>query len=595
MSKTDKNVGNLIDNAERIAVLGSPSSTIELNLDVMAEASLKKLVGSMGIFRYIQDGFDNYALGQITEVKLINVWTQDPTMRGLIRRKGRVDPITERHDTHIGKMMISAVFQQTAKGDIEPSSLATVPCTGTFVREVNDEILNGLIQEYQKEIFYLGRIYGGNVLLPLWFKHFGKDKGGIGEAYHLGIFGKTGSGKSVLAKMMILGYARHKNMSIFILDPQGEFSKEYMENEIFKRLLDEDFDKKVEVVSLHNLVISGQKLFSEILKVSNFIKSNLRVIGDDNQDRAAKQIIRILNGKIRGQRNLNYDSSKVNPWHYYKKDVFDKVWDVLKTNDSVQRQIYKSDSQRLDMVASIESADAEEVYDEWKKIANLFSYENRKNTKIIKDLIEEITSIEKKSKVIIIDLSKEKVPEDIFWNEEIQFIVIKDVLEKLTYYAENQYKQGNSLNTLVVIDEAHRLAPNERTDNFYLEEIKKLLKDGARTTRKYGLGWLFISQTLSSLYKEIIQQMRVYVFGYGLGWGTELRALEEIIGGNKQAKNLYQSFRDPQSGLGKKEYPFMILGPISPLSFSSLPLFFNAFNYPEVYFEKNNFNFSKDK
>ncbi|MFX0211443.1 MAG: helicase HerA domain-containing protein, partial [Candidatus Hodarchaeota archaeon] len=37
-------------------------------------------------------------------------------------------------------------------------------------------------------------------------------------------------GKSVLAKMMITGYLRHKNMSIYILDPQGEFSNEFSSN-----------------------------------------------------------------------------------------------------------------------------------------------------------------------------------------------------------------------------------------------------------------------------------------------------------------------------------------------------------------------------
>ena len=129
--------------------------------------------------------------------------------------------------------------------------------------------------------------------------------------------------------------------------------------------------------------------------------------------------------------------------------------------------------------------------------------------------------------------------------------------------------------------------------NIISEKKKEILKtiDSARTTRKYGLGWLFISQTLNSLHKEINQQMRVQIFGFGLGWGNELRALKEIIGGNKNAINLYQSFRDPQSGLGKREYPFMILGPISPLSFSSLPLFFNAFDYPKEYFKENKFNF----
>ncbi|MFW9873967.1 MAG: hypothetical protein ACFFG0_12745 [Candidatus Thorarchaeota archaeon] len=157
--------------------------------------------------------------------------------------------------------------------------------------------------------------------------------------------------------------------------------------------------------------------------------------------------------------------------------------------------------------------------------------------------------------------------------------------------AEEKFKQNEILNTLIVIDEAHRLAPRERSDNEELENVKASLIDGIRTTRKYGLGWMFISQTLSSLDRRIIEQLRIYLFGYGLGWGVERQALREIIGGAEDAIRLYQMFRDPQSGIGTKQYPFMTIGPISPLSFSGTPLFFNALNYPEdflrINFEKN--------
>jgi len=98
------------DNAEKIGVIGSPSSTGELTIDILGTAVNKRLVGNLSIFNYIQEGQDHYALGQITEITMKNVWTEDPTMRGLIRQKGRVDPITERQDTHTANMIISSVF-----------------------------------------------------------------------------------------------------------------------------------------------------------------------------------------------------------------------------------------------------------------------------------------------------------------------------------------------------------------------------------------------------------------------------------------------------------------------------------------------------
>ena len=98
---------------------------------------------------------------------------------------------------------------------------------------------------------------------------------------------------------------------------------------------------------------------------------------------------------------------------------------------------------------------------------------------------------------------------------------------------------------------------------------------------------MFISQTLSSLARDILTQIRVFFFGFGMGWGSELDSLREIIGGNREAIRLYQQFTDPQSAIRKKEYPFMTSGPISPLSFSGTPLFFNALEYPDEFFKKN--------
>ena len=95
---------------------------------------------------------------------------------------------------------------------------------------------------------------------------------------------------------------------------------------------------------------------------------------------------------------------------------------------------------------------------------------------------------------------------------------------------------------------------------------------------------MFISQSLASLDYEILRQLRLYFFGYGLSWGSERRVLEDLVGGGSHIQ-LYQSFRDPQTSAiyGRKEYPFMVYGPISPLSSSGAPLFFTALHYSEEF------------
>jgi hypothetical protein len=177
----------------------------------------------------------------------------------------------------------------------------------------------------------------------------------------------------------------------------------------------------------------------------------------------------------------------------------------------------------------------------------------------------------------------------LLWNETIQALVIRRVLEGVRWVAERAFKENRSLNTLVITDEAHRLASRDDPGNSERAAIRNILIDAARTTRKYGVGWMFISQTLSSLHKEIVEQLRIFFFGFGLGMGTEFKALSELVGGRSNSLDLYQLFRDPHSSFdtASREYSFMTIGPVSPLSFAGTPLFFNSFNRVEDFLVAN--------
>ncbi len=530
-------------------------------MDILGTAADKGLVGGLSMFRFTQDGTDHYALGQITEINLRNVWSEDPTMRGLIRQKGRVDPITERQDTHTASLLVSAVFGKTVDG-FEPSMLGTVPATGTPVRLVSEQIMNDLLSEYSKELFFLGKAYGSNVHLPMWFKHFGFGEGGAGEAYHIGIFGKTGSGKSVLSKMLMLGYSRHKQMTIFVLDPQGEFAK-IRDEPVIGDTLKNKLGKEVKVYDLHNLVLTGDTLFKKVLILSRFL-DRLGIIHDDNKGRASDQIDAILHGR---RADLFRVPDGTKPWHYHRRDVFDVVWQALQS-EQVLANIYTTQDLR-------------------ERVRALFTYEDKVDSMKVKELTKSVTQ-QARGQVIVINLSETDVPADVYWNDDVRMIVINEFLESLTAEAKGAFKRGKTLNTLVVLDEAHRLAPREKQENPEFELVKATLKDAVRTTRKYGLGWAFVSQTLSSLDREIINQIRVYILGFGLAYGIELQALREIIGGNDEAIRLYQMFKDPQSSPKRKEYSFMTVGPVSPLSFSGIPLFFTALHYPDDFVKSNN-------
>jgi len=86
-------ISALIEGAERLGVIGSPSSTSQLALDILGTAVARKLVGELALLEYAQDEAAHYALGQITEIELRNIWHEDPTMRSLIRQRGRVEAV----------------------------------------------------------------------------------------------------------------------------------------------------------------------------------------------------------------------------------------------------------------------------------------------------------------------------------------------------------------------------------------------------------------------------------------------------------------------------------------------------------------------
>lgn len=586
MAQDPQYLDGIIDETERVGVVGSPSSTAELALDILGSAVMRKLVGELALFRFSQDASSHYALGQITEVQLRNIWHEDPTMRSLIRQRGRVDAVSERQDTHLGQMGISAVFRKGGAAGYEPSILGTVPPTGTPIHLVTDRVLDELLRPYRDQIFYLGHVYGSRPRLPLWFKHFGRGPDGAGEAYHLGIFGKTGSGKSVLAKMILLAYARYPRMALLVIDPQGEFARDLRDG-----VADREFPlplkdvireqgKETFVLSVRNLVLDRWDLFRQILAQSRFFRE-LQIMTQDKVDTACDQFAEALR-----------KTSGITLATLHERNVFDKGWNLLK-QDKLRNKIYAREGAAAERFKdAVNEANPNELYEGiWLPVARLFHEDRKAGRRTVEQALSWLLDMSKpKRPLLVVDVSREQA-EGLLWNDTIQALVIKRLLEGVTLTAESLYKDNHSLDALVVIDEAHRLAPREfpREDDA-ARDVRSVLIDAARTTRKYGLGWLFISQTLSSLHPEILQQLRIFFFGFGLGLGQEFQSLRQLVGSSGTALDLYQLFRDPHSAFDtrSRQYSFMTIGPVSPLSFSGSPLFLNAFNTVEAFLQANN-------
>jgi len=591
-----KQLGAVIAQTECLGVIGSPSRTSELAVDVVGTAVGRKLVGELAMFPFRQDGVAHYALGQITEIELRNVWHEDPTMRSLIRQRGRVDAVSERQDTHLGKMTISAVFKHTSvptgASDMsdgtsyEPSIMGTVPSTGTTIHLVNDDVLETVLHRYKEQIFYLGHVYSSTPKLPLWFKHFDRGPDGAGESYHIGIFGKTGSGKSVLAKMALCAYMRYKHMGLLIVDPQGEFAKDFRgggsgEMRIPLAGVAKQFKKHVVLLSVRNLVLDRWELFEEILFESDFFQQLTMPKGDNRRDACAKLADELRKKEVRLE-------------DLHGRAAFNTAWSIL-ADAKVQQVFYRTAASRDRFESARADANPDDFFQyQWQPVTALFD-KSRKNAKTVEAALNWLLDLSPQGGVrpiLVIDLSREQA-QGLFWTDMIQSLVIKRLLDGITLTAERRFQEGHEkgLNTLVLMDEAHRLAPRQLPEKgSAVAGVRSVLIDAVRTTRKYGLGWLFISQTLSALHSEILQQLRIQFFGFGLSMGQEFQALRQLVGGDESALRLYGLFRDPHSSfdISSRQYSFMTIGPISPLSFAGTPLFFNAFNTVESFLVTNN-------
>lgn len=576
-----------------IGVVGSPSTNTELTLDLLQEAIEERLVGALVAFGATQSGLPITSVGQVVGIELRNKWHEDSVFRNLVKRTGEIPPITCRQDTRTASLIVGATFRKQAEA-FEPDVLGMVPSTGTRVSRVDQALLDSLLSVYQKEIFYLGQAYANDVLYPMWFKHFGSGPGGTGEAYHIGVFGKTGSGKSGLAKQMLCAYARHPQMGILVIDPQGEFSLELSGTRVGQQGLPLDeivgaTGREIRRYRISDIQLDDWTTFEEMLVSLRFlVHLGIPIRSADNSRKGAEVIRNTLDGKHRLDTLGSLDIMKIALEAITDNYNATYVYSAARAKELITRiQRILADKDKLTKAFEGSWKPICQLFERGEGRKRLFNFGSNIDPGII-DLLLGSIDTDQPRPLVVIDISRQGNPA--FWSEELQRRVLAKLLNILVHQASLSLTTQRSANILVLLDEAHRHAPSGRLEEEgEAERLRALLRRAIRETRKYGIGWFFISQTLGGMDNEILQQLRVLAFGFGLAMGTEFDRLRDFAGGDKRALELYQSFRDPQSFPRRElqEFPFMAVGPISPLAFSGRPLFFSAFTDPEEFLKHN--------
>jgi len=539
---------NKNNSLERIGVTSSPSTTTEISIDITStsEHPNPSLLGKMVFVKMKEAGQEVLALGQITSVETRNRWHEDMAFKGVIKQQGSLPNLSGTADTRLANISVQSCFTHF-QGNVPPTGhvLAISPSTGQKVEKMNDTFMRNLVSGYGEAIQYIGTIYGSeDVNMPMWFKHFGKTKGdedhtAAGDALHIGVFGKTGSGKTVMSSLMLLSYARNKKMNILVFDPQGQFYKDtelLPSNKKLSEAIKSIGAKYTTYKLIKNISLPNDfELFGNLLLESDYIRQAFNLTTDDKKEDMKRLIVNYL--------NYLFNNNRIRT---IKDIILNNMLDYLQKERNVNR-IYQTKTTRERLTQSIQDARDDQMRRSiFDRVYKLFT----EGEKDIEQVIKKVVSPKEQGNFVIIDTSISDKDTD-----KYQPLFLEIIEKTIVKQSEELYGSGHELaNTLVVMDEAHRFI-SKSSSELRVKELTRNIVDAVRTTRKYGVGHMFITQTLESLDDEIVKQLRIHVFGYGLTTGDELRKIKNTVNSDS-ALNLYKSFIDPSN---TKKYPFMFL------------------------------------
>lgn len=374
VNKRGKVLSVLLDEmkATQVGVVGSPSDTSEITIDILESAEASRIRGQMVYLVLPHDNRRIAILGQISRVETQNRWHEDMAFRGIIKRQGSLPHLSGRADVRTATLTVQAAFtidvNEADEEFCQEDMLGTSPGTGAKVYLVRDDVLNSLLEKYARELVYLGKVFGTDVKMPFTLKHFGNGAGGTGEAYHIGVFGKTGSGKSGLAAYLLLAYARHREMGLLFIDPQGQFSSDKDLPFPLHRAM-RGLGRQVQTYKLATQVRLREdaNAFAELLRKSGFYRY-IGIRNADNQEIAVEVIYACV------RKSLTEVKAKIDE---APADLLSRTLRVLVDDPKALERIYTGKERREQLAERIRSllADPEDFAEcekLWRTALDLF-------------------------------------------------------------------------------------------------------------------------------------------------------------------------------------------------------------------------------
>ncbi|MGC9107825.1 MAG: ATP-binding protein [Infirmifilum sp.] len=405
---------------------------------------------------------------------------------------------------------------------------------------------------------------------------------GLGEARMIGVFGKSGAGKSWLAAYIIAGFAKNKDMGILILDPQGEFANNFPSSNLpFHQIIRFACGRELTIIrsdeiklnpdNVYDVALFTKKLFAAKSlfptspdKYEEFLSELYEEIiitrQDKQEDAKQEQQLNCINpvacyvevtkankdnnldkaAKILG---LSHDKLKESLQKGNKEEeLITKIWEkFLASFYPVLNRVFTQETVRR-IKSDLDNAKRDKSRIElFKKYLNLFDTSQGVTVDHIVDLL--LTQ----RRVVILDLSKLEDRFPGIDEVELTAFFMSRIIGKIREKAEELFEKSrnNLVNVLIAMDEAHNYVGALGSDlPEDLKQLKRQIVKNVKETRKYGIGWLFITQTTVDFDKEIYRQLHDYFFLYGLGVGADLQHMKEVV--PKEFVEHYRSLPNPK-------------------------------------------------
>lgn len=568
------------------------------------------IVGKLVYFDVRVDNALYRSIGTVTNMTTYNTGLNS-TYEGVIAERSASEGAVPLFSSDLRKseVAIQAVFRGGTKGWEQYNSvLPTSPDSNRPVHIVSEETIDEMLRNsaYPSVGFFRG------LSAPVPFNVPNYDRSG----WHSAVLGRSGSGKTQYYGMMLGAYMRHENHAVMIIDPQGQWGNE--NGMIFSpQNFAKSLGRKVTVLKVARdiqLPMEQETLSRMIDKMEPW--KRLFRMGKENQENLSFEV---------AQRISELPASKLNQ---DTKVMLEGIFRALANSDGALSRIYSNKEYKerlrhrlMDMIGDPwENEDGEtpipdqgDIDRTWasflnvfQPLHNLFTDHNLSEGKRHpldgdQGFLTEFFQVRESTPAapapyVVLDMSpdvdlhaKADVSNDaslgmqqLLDNDDIKALILQMVLRQMKKASEVAFASGRGLlNTQVVFDEAWRYAPDGKATP-EIEELAKMLEGFALDTRKFGIGWTYILQSPSDLKRGIWRQLTYVHAGYGL-IGGDVTALEALSDDPKQI-DLYRQFISPAS---TGQYPFMVIGPISPLIFTTAPTFLNVFNGNEEFLQHN--------